>query len=440
MPRLNGKVPKFRRHKRSGQGVVTLDGKDFYCGPYDNPESRTQYDRLVAEWLANGRRLHPSERDEETDPVTVGELAAAFWEHARRYYRHPDGRPTSHVETVRQVLRLVLEHYVDTPVEEFGPLALKAVRLKMIDAGWCRTHVNRQVGKVKMMFRWGTEEELVPGPVYQALRAVAGLRRGRTAAPESEPVRPVPDQFVDAVEPHVSRQVWAMIQLQRLTAARPGEVVIMRAVDIDTTGEIWIYTPMRHKTAHHGHARTIFLGPQAQEIVRPFLTGRAIDAFLFSPVEAEAERRREQHRQRSTPAGSGNRPGSNRTARPKRKPGELYDVAAYRRAITRACDLAFLPPPDLQRQRVAGRKGERWEIDAEWRDRLEPEAWEELLTWRREHRWHPHQLRHNGATYIRKRFGPEAARAVLGHRTLAIVDTYAELDAGLAAQVMREIG
>ncbi|HOW72930.1 MAG TPA: hypothetical protein PKY77_20205 [Phycisphaerae bacterium] len=47
--------PSYRHHKPSDQAVVTIDGKDFYLGPYDTPESRSKYDRLIAMWLAGGR-------------------------------------------------------------------------------------------------------------------------------------------------------------------------------------------------------------------------------------------------------------------------------------------------------------------------------------------------------------------------------------------------
>jgi hypothetical protein len=70
--------PTLRRHKPSGQGVVTLSGKDHYCGPWPRrslrkppPETCTHYERLVAEWLANGRQL-PAPRA-EAPALTVGE-------------------------------------------------------------------------------------------------------------------------------------------------------------------------------------------------------------------------------------------------------------------------------------------------------------------------------------------------------------------------------
>ena len=49
-------------------------------------------------------------------------------------------------------------------------------------------------------------------------------------------------------------------------------------------------------------------------------------------------------------------------------------------------------------------------------------------------------LRHNYATSVRKQFGLDAARAVLGQRSLAIADTYAEIDQALAGNVAAQLG
>ncbi len=80
MPRLTSKPPKYCKHKASGQAIVTLDGHDFYLGPWRSKSSFVEYDRLIGEWLENGRRLpHARESD-----LTVTELAAAYWRHAKR--------------------------------------------------------------------------------------------------------------------------------------------------------------------------------------------------------------------------------------------------------------------------------------------------------------------------------------------------------------------
>lgn len=55
MPRLSHALPKYRKHRGSGQAVVTLNGRDRYLGPYGTKASKREYDRLTGEWLANGR-------------------------------------------------------------------------------------------------------------------------------------------------------------------------------------------------------------------------------------------------------------------------------------------------------------------------------------------------------------------------------------------------
>ncbi len=54
--------------------------------------------------------------------------------------------------------------------------------------------------------------------------------------------------------------------------------------------------------------------------------------------------------------------------------------------------------------------------------------------------WHPHQLRHNAATRLRREFGLDVARAVLGHSSPAVTEVYAELDQAKAADAMARIG
>ncbi len=62
------------------------------------------------------------------------------------------------------------------------------------------------------------------------------------------------------------------------------------------------------------------------------------------------------------------------------------------------------------------------------------------MEWRKRHRWSPNQLRHNAATFLRKEFGIEAARVVLGHASSAVTEVYAELDLNRAADIMAQVG
>jgi hypothetical protein len=78
VPRLPiDRNPRLRRHAASGQGIVTLSHRDVYLGrwPADAkgppPEVQAAYDRLIAEWRANGRRPLVSTNGEPTLTVRM---------------------------------------------------------------------------------------------------------------------------------------------------------------------------------------------------------------------------------------------------------------------------------------------------------------------------------------------------------------------------------
>lgn len=386
------RTPSYRLHRPSGQAVVTLNGRDVYLGVYGTQASRNEYDRVIGEWLTSGRTLRRS-ADGSSD-ITVAEIASGYVKFASTYYIK-DGSPTSELHNVESAMRQLGRLYGRTLARDFGPLALKALREEMISEGRCRRQINIRVSRIVAAFKWASANELLPVTVYQALKTVPGLRAGRTEAVESEPVKPVPDAYVDAIQPHVSRQIWAMVQLQRLTGMRPGEVASMRTCDLNTQGNVWEYRPASHKTQHHGHAKVIFLGPRAQEVLRPWLK-TDLQAFLFSPAEAVAEWQAIKRQNRKSKVQPSQVSRAVRT--PRHKPGDQYNSNAYRRAIQRACERAGVPA------------------------------------------WHPHQLRHNAATWLRKEFGLDVARVVLGHRSAAITEVYAELDKDKARDIMAKIG
>lgn len=275
MPRLVNVTPKYRKHKASGQALVTLDGTDFYLGPYGTRASRIKYDRRVGEWIQNGRRL-PTTSGAVLDVV---ELCDAYWAHAKSYYVK-DGRMTDEVDCIKTALRFVTTNYADVPVTEFGPLALKNVRQKMIDAGLSRGYINKTVGRIRRMFRWGVANEFVPSSIHQALLAVPGLSKGRSEARETTPIPPVAPQTVDATLTELSPVVADMVRFQRLTGCRPGEVCAIRPRDVTRTGDVWEYRPEGHKMAHTGRERIVWIGPKAQAVITPYLV-REPDAYCF---------------------------------------------------------------------------------------------------------------------------------------------------------------
>jgi hypothetical protein len=213
------RTSSYRHHKPSDQAVVTLDGRDFYLGRYGTDESRGEYDRLIAEWLTNGRPL-PTPASAGGSDLSVNEMLLVYLGHADAY-DVKNGKPTVGPGNIRLAIRPLRRLYGQSPARDFGPLALKAVRKAMIDSGLCRSEVNRRVGRLVRAFKWAVSEEMVPPSVYQALQTVPGLRRGRADVRESDPVRPAPEASVQAIRPFVARQVWAMVELDA-EAMRPA--------------------------------------------------------------------------------------------------------------------------------------------------------------------------------------------------------------------------
>ena len=403
-----GKIPSYRYHKASGQAVVTLNGHEVYLGKYGTKRSRTEYDRVVSEWLVGGRTV-----PRRASGLTVAELVLQYWRFAKGYYSN-DGRPTGSIGGIRVALRHLRGLYGHTLVADFGPLALEAIQLNLVRNGLSRSTVNEQIACIRRAFRWGVAKELVPPTILQALQALPGLRKGRSRAREPVPVRPVTDEVVEATLRHLPVVVADMVRFQRLTGCRPAEVCILRPCDVDTSGEVWSYRPQEHKTEYLGRERVIFIGPKAQALLRPYLL-RENASYCFVPAESEKKRRAAAHARRRTPLSCGNRPGTNRRGRPKRFPGDRYTTASYRRAIDRAVELA-------------NRKAAQ---EARGRGEKPPAAMAS---------WSPNRLRHTAATEIRRRFGLEAAQVTLGHATADVSQIYAERDWSLAAEVMRKIG
>ena len=70
------RVPKYRRHKAAGRAIVTLSGLDVYRGDCNSATSRSEYRRVIAEWLPSGA---PDHGMTATDEITIVGLIARYW-------------------------------------------------------------------------------------------------------------------------------------------------------------------------------------------------------------------------------------------------------------------------------------------------------------------------------------------------------------------------
>ena len=259
--------PQYTRHA-SGQARVRIRGKAIYLGRHGSPESYQRYRQLIDEWRE--QQAQPFSSD-----LTIGQCVVKHHEYLVKHYVK-DGKLTSEVSAFKCALRHLVKLYSSEFISAFGPKKLANVRQSMIDAKFGRKSINIHVGRIRRFFRWCIAEEICPSSVITALEALSSLRRGE--ALETARKEPVPPEDIEAIAPFVKPQVWAMVQIQLLTGMRPGEVLSMRGCDLDVSSDVWIYTPERHKAEHHGRSRQIFLGPKAQDVIRPWLTSTS---YLF---------------------------------------------------------------------------------------------------------------------------------------------------------------
>lgn len=119
-------LPKYRKHRASGQALVTLCGQDFYLGPHGTKASKAEYDRLTGEWLANGRRIQSSQKA----PLSILELCAAYLQHSKAFYVK-NGKPTDDSRSYRDQ---VLPHLSSTTDRDTLARSQTRVPLVMVNA------------------------------------------------------------------------------------------------------------------------------------------------------------------------------------------------------------------------------------------------------------------------------------------------------------------
>ncbi len=329
-------------------------------------------DRSLAESVAWRIWEQASQIKSSQDGATLDNVAGAFGQWASTYYRRADGTPTREADNCEIALRALRSPYGHKPIDDICYHDILAARESLVEAGLQRTTVNQRVSVWKRFFAWALENRYCTAQTKAEVWAITSLKRNRTPAPEGQPVMPVSHLNVKRTLAYLPPIVQAMVCVQELCGARPGEICSMTPGEIQQRRDVWIYRPRIHKTDHKGQVRVIVLGPRAVAALRPYMDG-APDRPVFSPQVSMTERRR----------GGGTNP---------ERLGEVYVTASYCGAI-------------------------RYAIRAARKDGLEVSDWS------------PNQLRHSCGTRVRRKFGSDAARAVLGHATGAprITDRYTKL-------------
>lgn len=303
--------------------------------------------------------------------VTVSELCALWDAHCRECYRGPDGLPTSTATNAILDVRLFRELYCNAAVAELTHADMLLLRDALVRSGVSRHTVSSRLWRVKYMLAWALDEAIIPATVKAELTQVKGIKRGRTAAPERQPVRPVDDATISATVGRLMPNTADMVRVHRLTGMRPCELCALRWSLIDTGRTPWVYRvpPEVNKNdwrGELGQPRVVCIGPKAREILERHRDGGDVP---FSPVRAFAEYLEARRAARVTPI-YGKRKGAPPVPRVL---GERWTTDAYTKTLRAAAAKAGVAP------------------------------------------WGANRLRHAFGTEVRRAFGLEAARAVLGH-------------------------
>ena len=390
---------------------LTPEGSEYAT---DDPGVAVEVARII---LADAEAKAAASGPRHGFDGTIRHLCSLYLAYARQYYRAPDGEATGQVSKVSMMVHKLCQTHGGHRAERFDQLCLKDWRQEMItkvnpdtEKALCRTTINGLADVIRMMFKWAVSEKLVPGSVHYALTTVRNLAEGRgMGARESKRVTDVDPESVRRTLPFLGPVPRAMAELQLLTGMRSSELCVMRAIDIDTSGDVWLYKPPRHKNAWRRHAKVVPLVGSARKIVERFLPGRPLDSYLFAPKDSETMRLHETCKSKA-------KVESRRKYRPR------YDRETYRSAVTRAIH---------QGNRALKRKAED-QARKEGRDPAKAK-------WLPIPHWHPHQIRHTVGTILRNTVGLDHARAMLGHKTLGMTDTYTRIDQRIAIEAARKL-
>lgn len=379
MPRPKSSVPSYCLHKPSGQAYAYVNRERIYLGPHASPESREAYSALL-DRLQSGLKPEARATRSKGSPkrFTIAELLLRFKNEKLPGYSDAE---RGHLQ---RIIRITRELFAGEPVDKFGPIRLRTVRQAMIDKGWSRSHINKQIARLRMIFRWGVGWELVPETIANALKAVESLPAGASEAAESVERVAVPDERLKAVRNCLTGRFRDIFDLMLLTGSRPGEIIWLESGWFNRSEEIWSVNLKKHKTLHHGKKRTLFFNATAQLILRQYLSADP-SARLF--------------------------------------PGVRTDKLAA--AVKSACEKAFDMPAELRYRR---------------RHPLTPAQKAKAKAWHREHSFTPHWLRHTVATKIADEIGLEASQRLLGHSNVAMTEHYAKSAKKKAVEAVNILG
>ena len=274
MGRKRNTIPNRLIHRPSGQDRIVWRGKTIYLGRSGSAESDAAYRRVVKSIMDTGEPVV------EPSAVTCRFLAARFMVHIRETFPADSREPMAY----ERAMMLLVDALGDAPASSVTPAKFASMRDAWARAGKSVRTVNRHHNQILAAFRGGVTVELIDASVWHALQAVPRLKPRRSLAKDPREIGPVEWSHVEAIRDHVRPQVWAMILTQWYTGMRSGEMLAMAPSEIAD----WVYRPGRHKNSWRGHLREIPIGPRCQDVLAPWIAGKAPGDRIFGGYTAQS--------------------------------------------------------------------------------------------------------------------------------------------------------
>ncbi len=231
-------IPELKRHKGKALGYTRVRGHFTYFGRWPDAtkpapdQVRQRYEAWLMKYLRGEdftTRLAPLVQE-----PTLNELWAAYQQWMRVYYVK-DGVPTSEVGAIANVCQVVVEQYGHELVKDFALWKLLHVRNQLIAKGWSRRNINKQISRVRGMFKWAVMQGKCPFLLLEQLKQLPPLKKGRSNAREKPRIQPVGWAVVAATIEHLRQPLPDLIRVHWLLGCRAQHVCAMRACDLHTT-------------------------------------------------------------------------------------------------------------------------------------------------------------------------------------------------------------
>jgi integrase len=355
------KLPKLRKNGDGRAFAVypKSNGKREYFGEFGTEAAEKRYSNWLSRWLS-GAATAPIEN---VKSATVADMASRYVMHIQSRVSHDEWLATN------RALELIVDCCGHKPTNYITTLLLTDLlfsltkktykRGKRVEL-YTRDYLNLILWRWKKWFRWLAKMDYIDAEIYTRVTLVDPLKFGEAQDPTV--VEPVSIKQVLAIKQHISPLIFAMMQVQYLCGMRPQDVCNLRFCEIDTSREIWIYRPSKHKTARFKHVLVKAIPKAAQEIINRYRPKDDTD-YVFRPADAYTARGLSvgEHAKRLKPC---------------------YSSATYGRAVSLACVAAGVPT------------------------------------------FRPNRLRHAIATDLNDAAGIEASQYYLGHSTTDMTEIY----------------